>query len=290
MKIALKQTSEYGALRTVVMCLAHPFDVDLDALAAVDPVVRRQMAANRYRGYDVDKVHEQQHELAAVLESCGAQVLFAEHVLGAGGQHYTRDIGFVIGDVFFEARPRATFRRREIEGLAKILPKLPRVCRLKSGRIEGGDVLVHHDTVFVGLGEETDLAGIEALRSALGEEGLDHHVCPLHFQDRGVIHLDTKLNIVGPELAVADPTAFTKQSLAVIESHFELIVATPEETRSLDINFLVVSERAVAMSAQSHRLAAELAARGITPIPIDYSEVTALPGSFRCTTLPLERE
>jgi N-dimethylarginine dimethylaminohydrolase len=39
----------------------------------------------------------------------------------------------------------------------------------------------------------------------------------------------------------------------------------------------------------SDRIAGELSARGIEVITVDYSEVTRIPGSLRCTTLPLLR-
>lgn len=56
------------------------------------------------------------------------------------------------------------------------------------------------------------------------------------------------------------------------------------------INTLAIGNGKVIMLETSERLAKELQRRGLTPILLDYSEVTRWPGSFRCTTLPVERE
>ncbi len=51
----------------------------------------------------------------------------------------------------------------------------------------------------------------------------------------------------------------------------------------------MISPTEVVVAAKSDRIAGELQARGIEPIRVDYSEVTKIPGSFRCTTMPLAR-
>jgi N-dimethylarginine dimethylaminohydrolase len=216
-------------------------------------------------------------------------VLLAQEVGNCVSQHYTRDIGFVIDGVFFVARPRRPYRQRELEGIRSLLPLLETVAEVGKGCIEGGDVLLHRDRIIVGYGEETDADGVNALRRALEQHGIEREVCELRFQRRGIIHLDTKLNIVAPELALIDRTVFEGKSLAWIERNFELVGATPEESQRMEINTLVIGDERVVMRECSHRLANELAKRGLSPVLLDYSEVTALPGSFRCTTLPLER-
>ena len=57
----------------------------------------------------------------------------------------------------------------------------------------------------------------------------------------------------------------------------------------MEINTLAIGGCTVIVQEQSERLAKLLQRRGVTPIFVDYSEVTHWPGSFRCTTLPIER-
>lgn len=288
--IQVNQRSEYAPLRSVVMCLANPFDRDPTALFAdADEAMQHQASKNRVRPYDVDLVHGEQHRFIAVMEARGIEVLLARPIGECVSQHYPRDIGFVIDDVFVVARPRRDYRQREIEGLAAILPALSRIVELDDGAIEGGDVFVHGDEVIVGFGEETNLAGVDALRRALEAHGVDRRILTLDLAERGAIHTDCKFNIIGEHLAIANPAALTGESLRQIEQRFDVIAATDEETLDVAINTLVIGDRVVVMSTAACRLAEAVAARGIEPILLDYTEVNALPGSFRCTTLPLIR-
>jgi N-dimethylarginine dimethylaminohydrolase len=163
------------------------------------------------------------------------------------------------------------------------------VVRLERGRIEGGDVMLYGDKVLVGLSEATDAAGVAELRRQLALLKSPREIVPIPFAHRGVIHLDTKFNIVADHCALFTRGSFLPDTLRWMEQHFDLIEATDAETRGLEINTVALGGGHVIVSAQSERLATRLVQRGLTPIPVDYSEVTRWPGSFRCTTLPIER-
>lgn len=288
--IIVQVRSELAPLKVVVMVLANPWELTPSFIgAALTSGGAYQILHNRFSSYNHARVRQQQQALADLFTAHGATVLFAQNLPGSVSQHYTRDIGFVIDDVFFVSRMGKAYRQPEIAGLAQLLPRLSRVAQLDQGQIEGGDVLLHDRHVLVGLGEETSPAGVEALRRALDALGNDRQVIQLEFAQRGVIHMDTKFNIVGPNLALIHPKSFTRASLRWFERHFELIEATDQETLNVEINTFVVAPGKVVMQQRSTRLASLLASKGIEPLLVDYSEVTRLPGSFRCTTLPLVR-
>jgi N-dimethylarginine dimethylaminohydrolase len=71
--------------------------------------------------------------------------------------------------------------------------------------------------------------------------------------------------------------------------HFDLIPVTDEEALAVEVNAFALAPGVVVVAERSERIATELQVRGIEVIPIDYSEVTKIPGSFRCSTLPLAR-
>jgi N-dimethylarginine dimethylaminohydrolase len=234
-------------------------------------------------------VARRQHErFLQVLMEHGATVYTVEEVPGSM-QLYPRDIAFAIDEVLFLARSRLAVRRREQLGLRTLLPKTSRVEPLESGTIEGGDVIVDEADVLVGLGEETDRAGIEALRKALARVGSARRVIPIEFAHRGIIHLDTRFTIVAPRVGVFLPSAFPLASRLELERRFDLVEATRDEARLLALNTFVLAPGKVVLDARCERLANTLAARGITPIMIEFSEITKIPGGFRCATLPLER-
>jgi len=284
-------TTEYGALKTVIMCMANKFDINPLNLPAdlMDEASRYQAKHSDIRPYMTKKLHGQQRDLIDVLERNGAEVLLVDP-LGSGVlQHYTRDVGFTIHDLFFVARPRREYRRKELQSLEKIVENIENVHRVERGYIEGGDVFVDGDTVIIGKGEETSVEGIAEVEKVLAEKHPEITVKKLTFTHRGVIHADTLFNIIAPGLAIIHRPSFIDDDIAWLENRFELIDATDKECRSLAINTLAIGNGKLVMLKKSKRLADEVSKRGLEPILVNYSEVTAFPGSFRCTTLPVVR-
>jgi len=284
--------SEYATLKRVVVCLANPISVfSYLRQGGFDLATFYQMWHNRWAlVHDHHRVRQQQNAFIEAMKTNGVEVLFAEAVPDSLTQHYTRDIGFAIDDTFFCARPRRRQRQREIEGLRNILPRFSRLVHLERGTIEGGDVMVDEQYVMVGLGEETSPEGLDCLRSSFKELQIDREIITLEFAHRGIIHLDTRFNLLSKGMGLIHPKSFKPASLRWLENHFDLIEATDRETANVEINTFSLSPRKVVMSERSHRLASLLESKGLEPILIDFSEVTRLPGSFRCTTLPIARE
>lgn len=284
-------TNEYDHLSKVVMCLANPFDLDFSNLPAdlVDEAAIFQMERNPHRPYDVEKVHSQQRDLIDVLEKNGAQVLLAEPLGSGVAQHYTRDVGFTIHDIFFIARPRRTYRRRELQGFEPVALQIENAYSVSEGFIEGGDVFVDNDVVIIGRGEETDDRGIDFVEKVIHDRGLSLHIKRLTFTHRGAIHTDVYFNIVGPHLAMIHRPSFIEEDVAWLEDRFDLIDVTEQEATTLQTNTLAIGNGRIVMLAPGGSLADRLSNHGLAPILIDYSEVTAMPGSFRCTTLPVIR-
>lgn len=289
--IQINVRSEVDTLKVVAMCWANPYSIGLGSIAAsfFNTSVYAQLRHNTWKVYDHVRVREQQQGLIQVLHDHGVTVQFLDNVPGISSQHYTRDIAFCIDDVFFVARMGTRYREPEQRALATLLPRLSRVVQLERGRIEGGDVMLYGDKVLVGLGEATDTQGVDALRHKLAELSNPREVVAIPFAHRGVIHLDTKFNIVGNNVALIARKSFRPDTLRWFEKHFDLIEATDEEANRLEINTFAIGGGRVIVRETSERLAKRIQDKGLTPVPLDYSEVAHWPGSFRCTTLPLER-
>lgn len=289
--ISINLPSETATLKTVVMCFAGPISVSsLLRYGGIDTALLYQLWYNKFSPFfNFEKARQQQQAFMEIMKHNGVEVLLADQVPGCATQHYTRDIGFAIDDTFFCANPRRYYRKRELEGLKNLLPRFSKAVHLESGVIEGGDVIVDEQYIIVGLGEETDKEGVDCLRKKLKASGIDREVVTIEFTHRGIIHLDTKFNIPAKGIGLIHPGSFKPASLKWLENHFDLIEATDEETANIEINTFALSPRKVAMRERSERLASLLEAKGVETILLDYSEVTKLPGSFRCTTLPIER-
>ncbi|MCX4826136.1 arginine deiminase family protein [Streptomyces sp. NBC_01142] len=281
-------TSEYGALRHVAMRYAGDVTPDLDG-PDIHPVLTRQKSTSSWKPYDPSTVRTQQDTLIDLLRSRGTTVTLLDAAPGCPVQHYPRDIAFVIDHVLVMARLNSAHRLPEADALTPLLTDAPHVAHLDEGTAEGGDVILHTGTVLVGLGEETSPAGVGALQRALAHHGVDREVRPVHFAVDGIVHLDDHFTIVAPGTALIHRGVFPPAELRWFERHFDLIDVTDEEARAVQANVLAIAPDTVILAAGSDRIAAQLAARGLEVLTVDYSEVTRIPGSLRCTTLPLTR-
>ncbi|MFD8847820.1 dimethylarginine dimethylaminohydrolase family protein [Streptomyces sp. NPDC059604] len=281
-------TSEYGTLHHVAMRYAGNTIPDIDG-PRVHPVLTRQKTTSSWRPYDPATVRTQQDTLIGLLRSRGTEVTLLDAAPGCPVQHYPRDIAFVVDHVLVTARLNSTHRLPEADALAPLLTGAPHVAHLDEGTIEGGDVSLHTGTVLVGLGEETSPTGVRALQRALDHHGVDREVHPVHFAVDGIVHLDDHFTIVAPGTALIHRSVFPPPELRWFEQHFDLIDVTDHEASAVQTNVLALSPGTVIVAAGSDRIAAQLTARGLEVLTVDYSEVTRIPGSLRCTTLPLTR-
>jgi N-dimethylarginine dimethylaminohydrolase len=289
--IKVNVDSEIGTLKKVILCYANPYKISLEEIrTALMPSVLLQFYYNKFSGYNYKIVQEEQHAFIKVLEAHGVEVLLADNIESSSCQHYTRDIGFAIDDLFVVAKMGTPIRHKEKTAITKYANQFPKVVSITKGRIEGGDVMLHTNRVLVGLGEATNFEGITNLQEILASNNIDREIVPIHFSHRGIIHLDTKFNIVGENVAVINPRSFKKESLKWFENNFDLIEATDKETSEILINTFSIAPTKLIMKQGSERIGTILEKKGITPIYIKYNEVTKLPGSLRCTTCPIERQ
>ncbi len=290
-QIKVNLPSEIATLKTVVMCFSNPVNIASILMhGGIDMPLLYQLWHNKFSPFfDHKKVCSQQQSFMDILKENGVQVLEADQIVGCGTQHYTRDIGFAIDDTFFVANPRRRYRKRELDGIKGLLSKLSKVSYVDEGAIEGGDVIVDEKHLIIGLGEETSQIGIDCLKSKMRESDINREVITLEFSHRGVIHLDTKFNIPAKGVGFIHPKSFDPRSLKWLENNFDLIEATDSEMKNIEINTFSISPKKIVMQERSTRLASLLEKKGVEIIFLDYSEVLKLPGSFRCTTLPIER-
>ncbi len=204
-----------------------------------------------------------------------------------------RDIGFVIGNTFVTAGMRNVSRVEEIAGIEHILSQCtgPRISVPDGVALEGGDVIVHGDIVFVGYGQRSDAAGTEFLQAQFGQS---HQIVPLPTtpvaEGEDILHLDCTFNPLGLGHALIYPEGLAKVP-EVVSNGFDWIEVSKEEADELATNvFSVAPDRIIARSAPScRRVNAELRRAGYQVEEVDFDAVPGTGGSFRCATLPLYR-
>ncbi|WP_033818356.1 dimethylarginine dimethylaminohydrolase family protein [Kitasatospora sp. MBT63] len=286
---AVRVATEYGTLERVAMRHAGDFTRPLDG-PGVHPVLARQQATSTWGTYDPGAVRAQQDRLIALLRDRGTDVVLLPDAPGCSVQHYPRDIAFAVDHLLIRARLNSEHRLPEADALAD--PALGvQPVDLARGTIEGGDVLLPDTTrVLVGLSEETSPDGAAALQDALARHGIGREVVPVPFAVKGIVHLDDHLAVVAPGTALIHREVFTADQNRWFDAHFDhLVPVTDAEARAVQVNVLAIGPMTVVVAAGSDRIAAALTALGLEVLAVDYSEVTRIPGSLRCTTLPLLR-
>ncbi|WP_157251566.1 dimethylarginine dimethylaminohydrolase family protein [Nonomuraea typhae] len=294
--IDISVTSDVGLLRDVILAPHKAFtleelilEAEADGARGDEALLGELMARYSIEAPDPAVAAGQHAQLVRVLEEHDVTVRWADPV-DCVVQLYPRDMGFAIDDVFFLARPATPTRRREQAELLSLQARMSKVRALDAGHIEGGDVLVTSSEVLVGVGDSTDEEGIEALRRGIAAAGLSREVVPMRFTHLGVVHLDVHFTLASPEVGLISPAAFDAESLDYLKGRFELIEVTPEEVRALAVNTVALGPDRLVIQAGHERLEGELRRRGITPVPVDFSEITRFPGGLHCATLPLIRE
>lgn len=232
-----------------------------------------------------EAMRQQQEKFFSVLRSYGAEPLFADSLPGDVHQPYTRDIGFVYGDTFFYNLNRTLPERGgEFSAIQQHLQWQGKVIEIKEGRIEGGDVLVTPEKVYVGISARTDQAAIDEL-----EDHFPPGKVEKLYLGSEVMHLDTRLAFLPRDFALLCPQTFRYHELHQLQQKFEPIEVTEKEAYDLATNVFVINPQTIVVHEQHQRIRTALRDRGFAVEPVDYSELMGLQGSFHCTTLPIAR-
>lgn len=235
---------------------------------------------------------DQTDSFASLLKARGIDVLRPASVEGLT-QIFTRDIGFVIGDVLFRAPMAYKNRLSEWAAVPEAIQSQAKEFEDKEARAEGGDIVLADDTVFVGVGNRTTHAAAQEI--ARHFPTLQVVEVALRRWDKinrdpdGVLHLDCAFVPIDADIALVYPPAL--QDISSIQAKYEggLISINQKEKFLLGTNVLAIGNRTVVSAAALNRVNTEMRQRDINVIEIEYGAVCALGGALRCSTLPLLR-
>lgn len=234
--------------------------------------------------WNQDLMLRQQREFFEVLEKYGVKLKFVKTDEKLPWQMWTRDIGFVINNNFFYSKNREFVERvGEIDSIRSILDSFNanKIIEIPNGTIEGGDVLVDEDEAYVGLSYRTNLQAVDLLRKYA-------NIRTLKLPDN-VMHLDTRLTILGRGYALILRDDFEKDDIKYLESKYNLLGVTRVEALNLGTNVFVVNPETIVVAKQHNRIIEMLRKIDFNVETVDYSEPIKNLGAFRCTTLPLIR-
>lgn len=276
--------NEYGKLKSVVVASAAYFNPD--SLALNNETIK--FYAENGGVPSKEDILKEQKVFWNKLRELNVNVLEAELIDGVKGQMFTRDLAFVIGNKFFISNMRKENRRLAINGWEKIINEISseNVVRVPANvYLEGGDIVVDCNTVYVGISERTTMEGVLFLREVLGSE---YEVIPLKLKPK-FLHLDVVFTIINPNIALVYKEGIDEKSYDLLNKYNKIEV-TDKEQFELATNVFVVDPNNVIANSAHKRIIDEIKKIGINVIEVDLTETAKDGGAFRCMTCPIERD
>ena len=225
---------------------------------------------------DVDLAMRQWEGYVAALRDAGWETLEVSPADDCPDSAFVEDTVVMYGDRAVVTRPGADERKPETAPVADLLGVLGYdvVSIQAPGTLDGGDVLKHGGTVWVGMGGRTNRSGVDQLTSYLEPYGA--HVVPVPVSK--VLHLKSAVT------ALPDGTVVGYEPLVDDPAVWESFLAVPEESGS---HVVLLGGATVLMSSDapdSKRLFEE---RGLDVVAVDISEFIKLEGCVTCLSVRL---
>ena len=304
MKLNIK--NETGKLISVV--LGHP--------KSMGPIPTLE------ESYDAKSYHSIEHNIypkeediisevsafEAVLKKYDVEVL-RPAIIKDYNQVFARDVAFVIEDKMIISNVIKD-REDEQEAYRKIFEKVEwrKIINLpETAHIEGGDVIVWNDYLFIGTCYSEDYRSFKTARTneyaieILKEYFPKKRIIDLDLKKNdkipyeGILHLDCTFNPIGKDKCIIYKNGFVDQN------DYELIIdifgeencfhVTDEEMFEMNPNIFSISPEVVVSDHTFTRMNKHLRdVWGFTVEEIPHREVSKMGGLLRCSTMPLVRE
>ena len=188
---------------------------------------------------------------------------------------FVEDVAVVLEEVAIMTRPGAMSRRGEGKAVAAILSRHRPLRTIRGpGTLDGGDVLRIGRTLYVGLSQRSDPAGIEQLRALLSDHGYTVQGLPVH----DCLHLKSAVTQVADDTVLLQPAWTDRAPFA----DFRIIEVDPQEAHAA--NALRVGAGVVYPDCFP-RTRKRLEQAGIAVTAVDVSELQKAEGAVTCCTL-----
>ncbi|WP_231687919.1 dimethylarginine dimethylaminohydrolase family protein [Bacillus sp. FJAT-27251] len=270
--------SEYDVLKRVILCQPQ--------YMTIRDVINETQRHFKDEGIHIERALEQHEAMVSTLRQNGVEVILLPYHKKYPEQVFTRDVGFTLGNTIFVADMASKVRQGEDDVLKQWLEDEGfSYYNIIGDNIEGGDVIIDRDTIFIGLSERTNQKAVDHITPLLSK----FEVKAIQFKAE-YLHLDCVFNVVSPDTAIIYPDALTEEDIQLFRSRYkDIIEVTEEEQFTLGTNVLSIGNKKVLSLPVNKGVNKELRARGFEVIEVDITEIIKSGGSFRCCTLPILR-
>lgn len=303
--LQLNVKNETSRLRAVVLGTATSNGPTPTAEEAYDPKSLEHILAGTYP-LEEDMVKEME-AFNAVFKKYNVQV-YRPEIIEDYNQIFSRDIGFVIDDVFVKANILPD-RNRELDAIEYVVKQInPAKIAVppEEVQIEGGDVMLYNDHIFIGtykgsdyksyITARTNMEGVQFIKELFPNKIVkEFDLVKSKIEPRdNALHLDCCFQPVGKNKGIIYKSGFREEAdymyLVNLFGKENLFHITRDEMYNMNSNIFSIDENVVVSEKNFTRLNTWLRENGFTVEEIPYAEIAKQEGLLRCSTLPLIRE
>ncbi|UYW00533.1 amidinotransferase [Flavobacterium agricola] len=303
--LELNVNNETSRLKAVVLGIADSNGPTPNENEAYDPKSLEHIKAGTYPVEADMKVEMDAFD--QVLKKYNVQV-FRPKLISDYNQIFTRDIGFVIGNTFVKANILPD-RDREFEAIQYIIDQIkPEHIAYppEEVHIEGGDVMLWNDHIFIGtykgsdyknyITARTNMAGVAYIKALFPNKIVkEFDLVKSKIEPRdNALHLDCCFQPVGKNKGIIYKAGFREEAdynyLVNLFGKENLFHIQREEMYHMFSNVFSIDENVVVSEKNFTRLNNWLREQGFVVEEIPYAEISKQEGLLRCSTLPLIRE
>ncbi|MBM4372460.1 MAG: hypothetical protein FJ098_12445 [Deltaproteobacteria bacterium] len=223
---------------------------------------------------DLDRALAQHAAYCEALEEAGIRLIRLPPDPRHPDGTFVEDTLVMLHGAAVATRPAAASRRGEVDAVAEALPRSIPKLELPWGELDGGDVLVAGDRVFIGRSSRTDRVGARSLAGIVSELGLEAVEVPVL---RG-LHLKTGVTLLGHGALLMTSDHAGSEAFQGFDA-----VVVPEEERYA-ANGLWVRDR-VLLAAGHPRTTGRLLRRGCAVVELEMSEFRKMDGGLTCLSV-----
>lgn len=224
---------------------------------------------------DIDLAREQHGRYEDCLSDLGCTVHGLPAEPDLPDSVFVEDTAVVLPELAIITRPGAESRRPETKSIATVLESYRELAHIEEpGCIDGGDVILAHTTLFVGLTGRTNRSGIDQLRATLSPYGYVIKPIPV----RGCLHLKSAVTVIDRETLLinrrwVEPEVFGPLHMIDVDD------SEPNGANALRI------DKCVVYPSTFPRTLERLESIGIQVRAIDISELAKAEGAVTCCSL-----
>ena len=303
--LQLNVKNETSRLRAVILGTAVSNGPTPEPHEAYDPKSLEHILKGTYP--TEENMVKEMEALNDVFLKYDVQV-FRPEIIENYNQIFSRDIGFVIDDYFIKANILPD-RERELDAIQYVIDRINPakvVSPPEEVHIEGGDVMLWDDHIFIGtykgsdykdyITARTNMHGVNFIKEMFPNKIVkEFDLVKSRIEPRdNALHLDCCFQPVGKDKGVIYKSGFREEAdylyLVNLFGKENLFHIEREEMYHMTSNFFSIDTDVVVIEKNFTRLKNWLLEKGFTVEEVPYAEISKQEGLLRCSTLPLIRD